>query len=374
MRVLRVVNSNDGGGVFTCEKQFIEELKNRDIVVDAVILGDGLRVDEYTSLCNITYRIPALEASYGGAILKILFSIFQTLFFGSKYSRILEKQIDDAIKYDAIIYQRPVFIHLVGKLSNRLKAKALWHLPNVARTSFSKNYYNYFCRKYNIIQVANSHFTKSTLGVQCRYVVYPGFDEKRVSKSAPIFRNQLKLSAGTPVYGIAARMHEDKAQDLVVEAFVNSKVSAYGGHLLVAGGPLDSDYAQRVKEKAGPLLSKQIHFLGEISSMSEFYSSVDVVINGRRNVEPFGITIAEAMGAGKPVIAYKLGGPSEMIINSVNGWLVDSSTTKSYEDAFNLSITDKSKWLEMGQFAKENSYKFSVKENVSTLISIIKNH
>lgn len=373
MKILKIVGGGDGGGVFTCEKQFIEELRNTGVIVDAIIVGDGDGASEYQSLCNKTYRIPALEASYGGPLVSIVASIIKTYRYGAKYSSILEQQMDGKTSYDAIIYRRPMFIHLAGKLSKELNIKSLWHLPNIARTSFSRNYYNFFCRNYGIIQVANSYFTKESLGKQCEYVVYPGYDGKRVEKSAPIFRDKLRLDAGFPVYGIAARMHEDKAQDLVVEAFVNSKVPASGGHLLIAGGPLDSDYAQKVQEKAGALLNKQVHFLGEINSMSAFYSSVDIVINGRRNAEPFGITIAEAMGAGKPVIAYKLGGPSEMIINGANGWLVNSPTAQSYEEALNLSIANKNKWSEMGEFTRENSYKFTVEKNVNTLMNVISN-
>ncbi|WP_347158208.1 glycosyltransferase family 4 protein [Pontibacter chitinilyticus] len=371
MRILKIVNGNDKGGVFTCEKQFIEELRQRGAVVDVIILGEGNSADEYQKISSSSFKLPALEASYGGPIFSILSSILVTYRYGVKYSRVIENQISASTKYNAIIYRRPLFMHFAGQLAKRLKTKVLWHLPNVARTTFSKNYYNAFCKRYGIVQVANSFFTKSSLGRQCKYVVYPGFDNKRVEKSAPVFRDNLDLGSDTPVYGLAARMHEDKAQDLVVEAFVNSDVSRNGGHLLIAGEPLDSDFALKVQEKAGSLFNKQVHFLGNITSMPEFYSSVDVVINGRRNVEPFGITIAEAMGAGKPVIAYKLGGPSEMIVDGANGWLVDKATALSYQQAFNLSISKKNTWPEMGRIAKENSYKFTVEKNVDTLLEII---
>lgn len=202
-------------------------------------------------------------------------------------------------------------------------------------------------------------------------MVYPGYDSVRVVKSSPTYRYRLKLDAAIPIYGIAARMQVDKAQDIVVEAFVKSNIPTAGGHLLIAGGSLDSVFAKKVQQQAGSLLHKQIHFLGEVKDMPAFYSSVDVAINGRRNVEPFGISIAEAMGAGKPVIAYKLGGPAEMIKHTINGWLVEAPTAEAYKEIFNLSIANCKQWPEMGKAAKEYSKNFTIEENVDTLLNII---
>lgn len=371
MRILKVVNSQDTGGVFTCEKQFINELRNRNITVDVAILGKGEKVQAYEEMSDKAYYLPLLDTAYSGSLFHIFYAIAKTYYYGVTYARRVNKQINGQAKYDAIIYQKAIYIHLVGQLAALLKIKSLWHLPNVARTSFSKNYYNSFCKKYGITQIANSKYTQNTLGDQCKYVVYPGFDRARVQVTEPVYRQQLNLPANVPVYGIAARMQKEKAQDLVVAAFMQSAVPAAGGHLLIAGGPLDSEYAQAVQQQAGALLNKQIYFLGEVKDMPAFYSSVDVIINGRRNVEPFGISIAEAMGAGKPVMAYKLGGPTEMIQHTANGWLVEDPTAESYREIFNLSIASRDKWPAMGKLAKEKSKNFTIEENVDTLLKII---
>ena len=365
------MDANDRGGIFTCEKQVIGELKKRNVIVDVVILGDGVNLKEYEKMCGKAYHLPLLRANYSGSVIRIARSIIKTYRYGLKHSGHLKKQIGNDVKYDAVMYQRPIFIHLAGMLAALLQTKCLWHLPNAVRTSFSRNYYNYFCRKYSITQLANSFYTKSTLGAQCKHVIYPGYDSARIGSSAPALRHGLQLGEDAPVYGIAARMHKDKAQDLVVEAFVNSKVPGAGGHLLIAGGPLDSEFARKVQQQAGHLLHKQVHFLGEIKDMPAFYASVDVVINGRRNVEPFGISIAEAMGAGKPVIAYKLGGPAEMVKHTFTGWLVENPAAEEFKEMFDLSIANKSRWRDMGKRAVANSSEFSIETNVDKLLKIV---
>lgn len=373
MRILRIVSSKDSGGILTYELQFIKEMKARGIIVDAVILGKSDQAKYYEGLCDKCYYLPHLNASYSGSFTNMMLAIWKTYTFGTKYARKLKKIFETNANYHALLYSRPTYIHLAGFLAQTLKVTPMWHLPNAVRGMFGKYYYIFFCRRYGIVQIANSQFTQNTLGTHCKHVVYPGYEEERVANSLPYFRNLLGISDKSTVYGVAARMHFDKAQDIIVTAFINSNVTKKGGHLLLAGGPLDSAFGQEVQKRAGSFIGKQIHFLGVIQNLNDFYSSVDIVINGRRNVEPFGISVAEGFGAGKPVIAYRLGGPSEMIQDRHNGWLVNCPTVEEYTQAFNLTLADRGDWATMGSNAKLSAQKYAVKENVDTLLRII-NH
>lgn len=145
MRILRIIDSHDKGGVFTCEMQFIKELKNRNIIVDVAVLGNGDKLKDYEKISNTIYRAPLLSARYRGSILTIVYNMFKTYYYGIKYASHLKKQIGDQ-KYDAVIYQKAIYLHLAGHLANLLKAKSFWHLPNVARTSFSKTTTTIFFR------------------------------------------------------------------------------------------------------------------------------------------------------------------------------------------------------------------------------------
>lgn len=370
MKILKILNSNDGGGVFTCEIQFIKELMRRNVTVDAVIVGNGKNMQKYEAVCNRVIKLPELDARYGGAVLDVLSAIADTYSYGVRHAAQLSAVIEKGY-YDTVIYRRPVLIHLAGKLAALIGSRALWHLPCIARSTFAKIYYNYFSRRYKIVQVANSSFTQQTLGSQCRFVVYPGFDEARVFKTEPVYRQKLNIGNDVPVYGIASRITEDKAQDIVTGAFVGSKAARNGAHLLVAGGPVDSAYAQKVKLSAGDLLDKQIHFLGQIDDMAAFYSSINILINGHKGAEPFGISVVEALGAGVPVIAYYLGGPSETIKDNVSGWLVKKATVDNYKMVFDMSYERLADWHQMGDIAKRDVGKYTVSANVDKLIDII---
>jgi glycosyltransferase involved in cell wall biosynthesis len=370
MKILKILNSEDGGGVLTCEIQFIKELRSRNITVDAVVLGTGKSYHKYKAVCSNVITLPPLDVVYGGSVFSVLSAIVSAHRYGRKYARHAGAMLGEKY-YDMIIFRRPTFIHLAGHLGRRLKCNVMWHHARVANRTFSSRYYNYCCRRYKITQVANSQFTQERLGSQCRFVVYPGFDENRVVSTRPLYRQQLQIDNGVPVYGIAARIMETKAQDIVVDAFVHSRAVKNGAHLLLAGRTQDAIFMQKVQARAGGLLSRQIHFLGEIEDLPAFYSSIDVLINSSKSTEAFGISIAEAMGAGLPVIAYYLGGPSETVRHNVTGWLVKEPTVESYKNALDISYERISEWPEMGNIGRRDAAGLTVKANVDKLINII---
>ena len=70
-------------------------------------------------------------------------------------------------------------------------------------------------------------------------------------------------------------------------------------------------------------LSKNVIFHGYISSnLASFYKSADICIVPSL-LEGFGITIVEAMAAGKPIVATKFGATPEILQNQENGLLIE---------------------------------------------------
>lgn len=65
--------------------------------------------------------------------------------------------------------------------------------------------------------------------------------------------------------------------------------------------------------------------------------------------ESYGIVYAEAMGAGLPVIAGKLGGSSEIIANNCNGFLVTPGNIQMLKDVIYQLITNRELLIKMSQ-------------------------
>ncbi|MEJ5994823.1 glycosyltransferase family 4 protein [Pedobacter sp. Du54] len=370
MRILKIVSSTDGGGVLTCETQYIKCMRSQGILVDLVIIGNGKRKDFYASLSDNFVELDNLKWSYIGNFSNRINAIIQTYRYGKRNLKKVVTSLSG--NYDAVIYRRPNFLFLASFLAKQYDSAAFWHLPGIVSNRLAKMMYSFLCKKFSIVPIANSEYTKKSLGDVCRHFVYPGFDSKRIILGDKTYRNELGIPEGVPVYGMVARVCYDKAQDLLIGGFINSKAIESNGHLLIAGASNQAEYLKELHNLAGAFYGKNVHFLGEITDLSKFYSTIDVAVNSRRNVEAFGISIAEALGAGKPIIAYKLGGPSEMIKNNVNGWLIDYPNLDSYRQAIDLSLSKKSEWESIGFAGKAMSNIFSVDFNVSKLLNIIR--
>ncbi|KIO54183.1 glycosyltransferase [Flavobacterium hibernum] len=84
------------------------------------------------------------------------------------------------------------------------------------------------------------------------------------------------------------------------------------------------------------------HHFGEINStedMIKIYNLSYVTLVSSR-FESFSQVTLEAMACGSPVIAFDSSGPSEIITNNIDGYLVESFSIKDYAQKIDLIISD----------------------------------
>ena len=70
-------------------------------------------------------------------------------------------------------------------------------------------------------------------------------------------------------------------------------------------------------------LTRWVTFVGDENNIADFMSILDVLILPSVRDEDFPNVVLEAMALGKPVIASRLAGTSEQVINGVTGLLVE---------------------------------------------------
>lgn len=369
MKILKILNGDDHGGVYTCECQFINYWLSEGVKVDAIIVGTGASLNTYKQIVDRYYTINDLDNPYEGKRLNKI----KKLATISARSNLLLKSIAINQDYDVIIYRRPHFLHLAGQLKKEMNIPAYWHMPNTINNILGKVYFNVLLRKYGVTPVGNSYFTCSTLSRSvCKEVVYPGFDQKRIQNPGADMREDLNIPPDAIVLGSASRISYPKAQDILVEGLISSGVlNDKNVYCIIAGGPLDSPYAKSVVALSEDY-EEQIQFLGPINDMGRFYATLDVYINSRRDPEPFGISIVEAMGFGLPVISYYLGGPSESIKDGENGWLIKNATVESYSRILKKAIEEKEQFELMGEKSKILSEKFKYEKQAELFLKIIK--
>lgn len=372
MNILKVVHANDGGGVLISEQQQTKELVKKGHSVFGVIVGQGKSVDIYKNLFDHSILINDLNFGLDGGVISKITKSIKTFHYAIKNYKVIVNYLNENnINIDSIIFGRVTFIYLCSFIGRSLGSKVFWQMHGSINHFLTKNYLNFILRFLRIIPIANSKYTRFSIGNICKDYVYPGFDEHKMIDGYCKYRSILGIEKEALIFGFAARISYDKAQDIVIKAFVESNAIDSGAHLIIAGSYDNLKFLNYLQSLAGNFYGENIHFIGWINDLNNFYNSIDVAVSACRGAEAFGISIVESLSMGVPVIVYYLGGPSEIIENTVNGWLIEDLTVKDYKEAINLVISDRNNLKNMKSSCIDSAQQYKASSNVEKLISIL---
>jgi glycosyltransferase involved in cell wall biosynthesis len=152
------------------------------------------------------------------------------------------------------------------------------------------------------------------------------------------------------------RIHHDKGTAEAIEIAIRSKKK-----LLIAGIIQDSNYFER---KVKPFLSDQVVYVGEAGpeKRNELMQNALTLLHPINFDEPFGLSVAEAMLCGTPVIAFNRGSMSELILHEKTGFLVGSidQAVEAVSNIGNIHRQQCRDWS-MEQFSQEKMVEEYVK-------------
>lgn len=144
------------------------------------------------------------------------------------------------------------------------------------------------------------------------------------------------------------RIHHDKGTAESIEIAVKSKKK-----LLIAGIIQDGSYFEN---KVKPFLNDQIVYIGEAGpeKRNELMKNALALLHPINFDEPFGLSVAEAMLCGTPVIAFNRGAMPELIVHGKTGFLLENvdEATEAVADIATLKRDECRKWSSE-QFSQE---------------------
>jgi len=156
-----------------------------------------------------------------------------------------------------------------------------------------------------------AHFHQKVLSI------HPPIELAIASTNPRAFRAQHGLGEG-PLIGFVGRYAEEKGLDYLLEALLLVRRELPEARLVLAG-PTDTVPGERVYAWLRPkidALGDSVRHLGLLSDpdLTSFYQTIGVlVLPSTNSTEAFGMTQAEAMLAGTPVVASDIPGVSEAV-------------------------------------------------------------
>lgn len=142
------------------------------------------------------------------------------------------------------------------------------------------------------------------------------------------------IDAGTLVLGTVGRLSAEKGQEYLIEAMAHLRrehadAAASIRLFIIGDGPLRGELEQRVRE-AG--LAEVVSLIGARDDIPEIYRQLSIFVLPSLG-EGISNTILEAMASGLPVIATRVGGNPELVVDGETGFLVEPASPVRLADA-----------------------------------------
>ena len=233
-----------------------------------------------------------------------------------------------------------------------------WYLSKFTDTIITINHEDY--------ELASKKFSKRCKDIQ--YVPGVGidikkFDIKMLDKDKEKYKKRLGLKKDDYVLTCVARLDKNKNQGFLINVMEELIKEHNNIHLLLAGrDELNGYYQNIVNEKH---LNDNVHFLGNRDDVPELLAISNIVLSASKR-EGLPVNVLEAFASGKPVVALKCRGMSDLIKNGENGYVVDNEI--DFTNSINELCNDRT-----NNFSKTNKLKsknYNIEEIVSKFKSI----
>jgi glycosyltransferase involved in cell wall biosynthesis len=164
-------------------------------------------------------------------------------------------------------------------------------------------------------------------------VIYNGTDLTPfadVRRGHAAARALLGYDSGAFVVGGVARLDPRKGLDLLLQAAALTLDHLPGLQVVIVG---DGPERGRLESLARVLgLEARVRFVGEQRDVRPYLAALDLFAAPSRT-EGMGLAIVEALAAGVPVAAARVGGIPEVLQNGTAGWLVDGADPRAWAQA-----------------------------------------
>jgi glycosyltransferase involved in cell wall biosynthesis len=211
-------------------------------------------------------------------------------------------------------------------------------------------------------------------------VIYPGVEMDDLASTGAHGRSQVLSSIGVPsgasVVGLVARLQRWKGVHVLLEALPRVLALHPEVHVVVVGGDhmLEPGYRDELVVLARRLgITHRVHLVGYQADPWSWMRAFDVVVHASDN-EPLGLVVLEAMALGKPLVAGGAGGPTEVVRDGTDGFLVDFGDHAELAERINRYLGDPALAEQTGQAAATRAQEFSAARFANNIVTALRSY
>jgi glycosyltransferase involved in cell wall biosynthesis len=192
-------------------------------------------------------------------------------------------------------------------------------------------------------------------------VIANGIDIQTFERATPVSRSFMEINNGNCVLLYVASLQRRKDHINLLRAMTRI---CDADLVLVGDGELRAQL-ERLAETLG--IAERVHFLGRRKDVAELLKMADIYVHPP-TIEGFGIAAAEAMAAGKPIVATDVPGLAQVVGNA--GILVPpGDPAKLAREICNL-ISSPDRRSQLSRAAAERGRQFSIEKTVAAYLDL----
>ncbi|RUS94995.1 glycosyl transferase [Dulcicalothrix desertica PCC 7102] len=233
---------------------------------------------------------------------------------------------------------------------------------DLRKKKYLKKIYAAFLERSNIAGASALHFTSNQeakvserFGVKTRDIILPLGVTPSANQSEENIRAKYCISENVPIILFMSRIDPKKGLDLLIPALERIQAQGLNFHFILAGtNPQDPNYETSIRTQLeNSPLHQHTTITGFVTgaSKSALLEASDIFVLPSY-YENFGIAVAEAMVAGRPVVISDQVHIWHEIYNSQSGW-VSKTEINSLTEAIIQALQNPQERIKRGANAKE---------------------
>jgi glycosyltransferase involved in cell wall biosynthesis len=164
------------------------------------------------------------------------------------------------------------------------------------------------------------------------------------------------------VLGLLGASTPEKGQDVALAALELLAEKLPKARLILAGDEAAIPGDRPIGR--GSPVGARILRLGPIEDLTSFFPGLDLFVLPSK-AEGLGSSALWAMAYGLPVVATRVGGLPEIVVENETGWLIPPGSAQALADAILLASRDRVKLSEFGRHGRQRAEGFSAAIMVS---------